>query len=55
MAKNSTGEMPFLDHLEELRWRIVWSLGAMVVGVIAGFTLVTRFKLIRILQAPIAP
>lgn len=55
MAKNPTGEMPFLDHLEELRWRIVWSLGAMIVGVIAGFTLVTRFKLIRILQEPIAP
>jgi sec-independent protein translocase protein TatC len=55
MAKNSTGEMPFLDHLEELRWRIVWSLGALIVGVIAGFTLVTRFKLIRILQQPIAP
>src|SRR5688572_24436174 len=55
MAKNSTGEMPFLDHLEELRWRIVWSLGALLVGVIAGFTLVTRFQLIRILQQPIAP
>jgi sec-independent protein translocase protein TatC len=55
MAKNSTGEMPFLDHLEELRWRIVWSLGAVIVGVIAGFTLVTRFHLIRVLQQPIAP
>jgi len=55
MAKNSTGEMPFLDHLEELRWRIVWSLGALLVGAIAGFTLVTKFKLIRILQQPIAP
>ena len=55
MAKNSTGEMPFLDHLEELRWRIIWVLGALIVGVIAGFTLVTRFQLIRILQKPIAP
>ena len=26
------GEMPFLDHLEELRWRILRSLGALVVG-----------------------
>jgi sec-independent protein translocase protein TatC len=54
MAKNATGEMPFLDHLEELRWRIIWSLGALILGLIAGFTLVTRFQLIRILQEPIA-
>lgn len=55
MAKNSTGEMPFLDHLEELRWRIIWSLGALVVGVGVGFTLVIKLQLIRILQEPIAP
>jgi sec-independent protein translocase protein TatC len=54
MAKNPSGEMPFLDHLEELRWRIIWSLGALILGLIAGFTLVTRFQLIRILQEPIA-
>jgi len=55
MAKNPTGEMPFLDHLEELRWRIVWSLGALVVGVILGFLIVVKLDLIRILQQPIAP
>ena len=55
MAKNSTGEMPFLDHLEELRWRLIWSLGALLVGVIAGFTIVVKGQLIRILQEPIAP
>jgi len=26
--KLAQGEMPFLDHLEELRWRIIWSLAA---------------------------
>jgi sec-independent protein translocase protein TatC len=55
MAKNSSGEMPFLDHLEELRWRIVWSLGAVVVGLFAGFWLVLKVNLIRLLQAPIIP
>ena len=47
--------MPFLDHLEELRWRIIWSLAALVVGLILGFIIVVKLHLIRILQAPIAP
>lgn len=55
MAKKATGEMPFLDHLEELRWRIIWSLAALVVGLILGFVIVVKFHLIRVLQAPIAP
>ena len=33
---DNSAEMPFLDHLEELRWRIIWSLGALVVGVVIG-------------------
>lgn len=55
MAKQPTGEMPFLDHLEELRWRIVWSLGALVLGLGIGFTVVVKGNLIRVLQQPIAP
>jgi sec-independent protein translocase protein TatC len=55
MAKTPSGEMPFLDHLEELRWRIVWSLGALVFGLAIGFFLVVRFEIIRLLQQPIAP
>lgn len=51
----SAGEMPFLDHLEELRSRIIRSLGALVVGFGAGFWLVQRFKLVNFLQGPIAP
>jgi sec-independent protein translocase protein TatC len=47
--------MPFLDHLEELRWRIVWSLGALVVGLFVGFWLVVKLQIIRLLQAPIEP
>ena len=31
--------MPFLDHLEELRWRILKALGALVVGAVLCFAL----------------
>ena len=47
--------MPFLDHLEELRWRIVWSAVAVVVLSIVGFFIVTEFDVIGILQRPIIP
>jgi sec-independent protein translocase protein TatC len=55
--KRSRGseEMPFLDHLEELRWRIIWSLVSVVVGTLIGWFLVTRFDVLGILIAPIVP
>ena len=49
------GEMPFLDHLEELRWRIIWSLLALVVASGFGFWLVMRFAVLDILIAPARP
>jgi sec-independent protein translocase protein TatC len=55
MAEKTPAEMPFLDHLEELRWRIIWALGALILGLIAGFFIVVKGQLIRLLQAPIAP
>jgi sec-independent protein translocase protein TatC len=51
----SAGEMPFLDHLEELRWRIIWSLAALIVGVAVAFVLVYRFDLLTWIQGPILP
>ena len=48
-------EMPFLDHLEELRWRIIWSLAALVVALGVAFFLVTKLDAIAFLERPILP
>ena len=53
--KSPKGEMPFLDHLEELRRRILWSLAALVVGTIISFVLVQNFDVMELLKAPIEP
>ena len=47
--------MPFLDHLEELRWRILWSLLALVVGSVIGFFIVQHFDVLGLLKRPISP
>jgi sec-independent protein translocase protein TatC len=44
--------MPFLDHLEELRWRILWSLLAIVVGAVIGFIFVYYFGVMELLVRP---
>ena len=45
--------MPFLDHLEELRWRILWSIVSVVTGTIIGFALVYYFGVLELLVEPI--
>src|SRR5437870_5227906 len=47
--------MPFLDHVEELRWRILYSLLAIVVGTLAGWIIVEHVDVIGLLIRPIAP
>jgi len=55
MTDNSSrAEMPFLDHLEELRWRILWSLLALVVGSVIGFWVVEHYDVLALLKRPIA-
>ena len=51
----NSAEMPFLDHLEELRWRIIWSLVALIVGVVVAFILLQRFDVFEFLERPILP
>ncbi len=50
-----SGEMPFLDHLEELRWRIIKGLAALILGVAAGYLLLTRVDVVGFLTQPILP
>lgn len=38
MAKKNTGEMSFLDHLEELRWLLIRATIAIVIGGCIAFT-----------------
>jgi len=44
-STKESAEMPFLDHLEELRWRIIWSLLAVVLCVVAAFIVLQRFDI----------
>ncbi|MBV6522685.1 MAG: Sec-independent protein translocase protein TatC [Gemmatimonadaceae bacterium] len=55
MSANANAEMPFLDHLEELRWRLIWSLGALAIGFGIGWWLLSSTDIFRLLEEPIAP
>jgi len=52
---NPAGEMPFLDHLEELRWRIVKALAALVVGFFISMLVCTNYDVIALMIRPITP
>jgi sec-independent protein translocase protein TatC len=47
--------MPFLDHLEELRWRILKSLVAVLFATVAGWLIVEYVDVIGLLMRPIIP
>jgi sec-independent protein translocase protein TatC len=47
--------MPFLEHLEELRWRLLYSLGAIVLATVLAWFVVQRVDLLEVLKRPIAP
>jgi sec-independent protein translocase protein TatC len=49
------GEMPFLDHLEELRWRIIWSLVAVTAGIGVAMAIMLNVDVIGWLERPILP
>jgi sec-independent protein translocase protein TatC len=47
--------MPFLDHLEELRWRLIKSLAAVALTVAVSFAVLAQFDVIGVLARPILP
>lgn len=54
-ATDPRGEMPFLDHLEELRWRVLWALLAVGVGSAVGFLVVHYLGVMELLVRPARP
>ncbi|WP_420447618.1 twin-arginine translocase subunit TatC [Candidatus Palauibacter sp.] len=46
-------EMPFLDHLDELRSRLIRALLALLVGLVIGLVAVTQFDVLGIIERPI--
>src|SRR4051812_47611268 len=55
IPKSSNGEMPFLDHLEELRWRIIYAGFAFIFGLTIGLIIAFKFEVIGFLEAPALP
>jgi sec-independent protein translocase protein TatC len=55
LFRSRNAEMPFLDHLEELRWRMIVALVAAAVGTGIGFLLVTQFDVLGLLVDPVRP
>src|SRR5262245_7610931 len=48
-------EMPFLDHFEELRRRLLWIRAAILVGFGIGIALHSFFDLVTFLKLPACP
>ncbi len=57
MTGTPRGEMPFLDHLEELRWRLFRCAVAIAIGIAVSFGLLysKRLDLFAFLEQPIKP
>lgn len=55
MSHAARSVMPMLDHLEELRRRLFWSLGAVALATAAALFVVFTFPVIRLLELPIRP
>ena len=52
-GSSDQAEMPFLDHLDELRSRLIRALLALLVGLVIGLVAVTQWDVLGIVQRPI--
>jgi sec-independent protein translocase protein TatC len=57
MATNASADMPFLEHLEELRWRLFRVALALALGIGVSFALIfsKQVDVLALLSAPIQP
>jgi sec-independent protein translocase protein TatC len=55
LPTKTAAEMPFLDHLEELRWRLVWSLAAFCIALVVAFAIMSQLPIIEWLGRPVTP
>jgi sec-independent protein translocase protein TatC len=55
MRDAARSAMPMVDHLEELRRRLFWSLGAVAAATATALFVVFTFPVIRMLELPIQP
>jgi sec-independent protein translocase protein TatC len=57
MGPGKSGEMPFLDHLEELRWRLMWIAGTLflAIGVSFYFLFTNDDFILNFLAGPVLP
>jgi sec-independent protein translocase protein TatC len=53
MSHAARSIMPVVDHLEELRRRLFWALGAVAAATAAAMSVVFTFPVIRVLERPI--
>ncbi len=53
MGGRGQAEMPFLDHLEELRKRLIWALVALLVACAFGLWAVAELNVLGIVERPI--
>jgi len=51
----ATGEMPFLEHLEELRSRLIWIAVTVLSLSVGGVFIVSKLDVIGLLKRPIVP
>ena len=55
LQRTAAAEMPFLDHLEELRWRIIYSLVAFCLALVIAFAVLQKLDVIGFLEKPVLP